>query len=108
MRRRTVAIIGDRDADKFRCWLIRDALAMRRPVITTDVSACRQTAIDGVNGFVVNGFVAPERDPASLAAAMPKLGRDPSLLSRMGRASRRIAEDVINVRHVNGVVMFGT
>jgi len=77
-----------------------EALAIGRPVITTGISACRQTTLDGVNGFVV-----PQRDPVSLAAAMRTFIQDPSLATRMGRASRRIAEDVFDVRQVNGVMM---
>ncbi|MBK8211743.1 MAG: glycosyltransferase family 4 protein [Rhodospirillales bacterium] len=77
-----------------------EALATGRPVITTDISACRQTTVDGLNGFVV-----PKRDPASLAAAMRRFITDPSLAARMGQASRRIAEDVFDVKQVNMVMM---
>ena len=77
-----------------------EALAIGRPVITTGISACRQTTVDGVNGFVV-----PRRDPAALAAAMRRFIDDPSLASRMGQASRRIAEETFDVEKVNAVMM---
>ena len=72
-----------------------EALAIGRPVITTNISACRQTTVDGLNGFVV-----PKRDPVSLTVAM-----DPSLATRMGQAGRRIAEDIFDVKQVNAVMM---
>lgn len=31
----------------------QEAMAMGRPVITTDVPGCRETVIDGVNGFLI-------------------------------------------------------
>jgi glycosyltransferase involved in cell wall biosynthesis len=69
-------------------------------VITTGISACRQTTVDDVNGFVV-----PQRDPAALAAAMRRFVDDPSLASRMGQASRHIAEEICDVEKVNAVMM---
>ena len=77
-----------------------EALAVGRPVITTGISACRQTTIDGLNGFVV-----PQRDPAALAAAMRRFIDDPSLAVRMGQASRHIAEKTFDVAKVNAVMM---
>src|SRR5690606_6595831 len=43
----------------------QEAMAMGRPVITTDVPGCRQTVRDGVNGYLV-----PPRDADALAEAM--------------------------------------
>ena len=77
-----------------------EALAVGRPVITTGISACRQATIDGTNGFVV-----PQRDPAALAAAMRRFIDDPSLVVRMGQASRHIAEKTFDVAKVNAVMM---
>lgn len=77
-----------------------EALAIGRPVITTNISACRQTTVDGLNGFIV-----PKRDPVSLAGAMRRFIEEPSLVTRMGQASRRIAEDLFDVRQVNAVMM---
>ena len=77
-----------------------EALAIGRPVITTNISACRQTTVDGLNGFVV-----PKRDPVSLTVAMRRFIEDPSLATRMGQAGRRIAEDIFDVKQVNAVMM---
>jgi len=66
---------------------VLEAMAMGRPIITTDVPGCRQTVIEGVNGFLV-----PSRDAAAVAQAMRRFLVDPSLAARMGTESLRLAE----------------
>lgn len=73
-----------------------EAMAMGRPIITTDRPGCRETVIDGENGFLV-----PARDPRRLAEAMARFIDDPERLSRASGASRRLAEDKYDVRKVN-------
>ena len=79
---------------------VLEAMAMGRPVITTDAPGCRETVVEGVNGFLV-----PPRDPAALAAAMIRFIRQPELVVTMGRESRRIAEQIYDVRKVNQQVI---
>ena len=74
----------------------QEAMAMGRPVITTDAPGCRETIEDGVNGYRV-----PVRDAQALAQAMLRFVRDPDLIESMGAASRRLAEDRYDVRQVN-------
>lgn len=74
----------------------QEAMAMARPVVTTDWIGCRETVEDGVNGFLV-----PVRNPTALAEAMERFVEDPSLIERMGRESRRIAEERFDVRKIN-------
>ena len=69
---------------------------MGRPVITTDVPGCRETVIDGVNGFLV-----PPRNDGALAQAMQRFIEQPELIERMGRESRRLAEERFDMRRVN-------
>ena len=69
---------------------------MARPVITTDAPGCRETVIPGVNGFLV-----PPRDPEALAQAMMKFLEEPHLVERMGRESRRLAEERFDAAKVN-------
>lgn len=78
----------------------QEAMAMARPVITTDAPGCRETVIEGENGFLV-----PVRDPKSLASAMERFVLQPELIERMGQASRRIAEERFDVRKVNRVIL---
>lgn len=74
----------------------QEAMAMARPVITTDVPGCRETIEDGVNGFRV-----PVRNAQALAQAMLCFVREPDLIGSMGGASRRLAEERFDVRRVN-------
>lgn len=78
----------------------QEAMAMARPVITTDVPGCRETVIDGENGFLV-----PVRDPAALAAAMERFVLKPYQIAEMGQASRRIAEERFDVRKINQAIL---
>ena len=78
----------------------QEAMAMARPVITTDVPGCLETVVDGVNGFLI----AP-RDVDSLVIAMEKFVSNPSLSRIMGVESRRIAEEHFDSRKINRRVM---
>lgn len=79
---------------------VLEAMAMGRAIITTDAPGCRETVIEGVNGFLV-----PVRDAVALAKAMERLIAEPSLAGPMGAASRRYAEDRYDVRKVNAAVI---
>jgi glycosyltransferase involved in cell wall biosynthesis len=71
-------------------------MATGRPIITTDSPGCRETVVDGQNGFLV-----PPRDVAALAAAMQRFVSTPDLVARMGRESRQLAEARFDVRKIN-------
>jgi glycosyltransferase involved in cell wall biosynthesis len=79
---------------------VLEAMAMGRPVITTDAPGCRQTVVDGDNGYLV-----PVQSADALAEAMLKFVEDPSLLARMGSRSRQIAEEKFDVNNVNAVML---
>lgn len=79
---------------------VLEAMSMGRPIITTDAPGCRETVIDGRNGFLV-----PIKSVDALVDAMRKFLIDPSLVSKMGRESRRIAEVKYNVHKVNEIMM---
>jgi len=74
----------------------QEAMAMGRPVITTDVPGCRETVRDGVNGYLV-----PARDVDALVAAMRRFLDHPDRVAGMGRASRQMAEDRFDVQKIN-------
>lgn len=78
----------------------QEAMAMGRPVITTDAVGCRETVEDGVNGFLV-----PVRDAAALAAAMLRFIENPALIESMGRESRRLAEERFDVHKINAIIL---
>ena len=73
-----------------------EAMAMAKPIITTDAPGCRETVHDGLNGYLV-----PVRDPVSLSAAMEKLIDRPHQIREMGLHSRRLAERLYDVGAVN-------
>ncbi|WP_244846109.1 glycosyltransferase family 4 protein [Mesorhizobium sp. L-8-3] len=78
----------------------QEAMAMARPVITTDVPGCRETVQDGENGFLV-----PARDTEALAAAMLRFVERPDLIPPMGQASRRIAEARFDAKRADALII---
>lgn len=77
-----------------------EAMAMGRPIITTDVPGCRETVIDGVNGYLV-----PVKNSAALAKAMERFILHPETIQMMGKESRRIAEEKYDVKKVNKTII---
>ncbi len=75
---------------------ILEAMAVGRPIITTDQPGCRDPIEDGANGIIVL-----PRDEHSLADAMHGLASDRALIESMAARSRKIAEDVYSDRIVN-------
>lgn len=66
---------------------LQEALAVARPVITTDVAGCRQVVDGGQNGWLV-----PVRNADALARVMEAaLRSDPPTLWQMGQYSRELA-----------------
>ena len=78
----------------------QEAMAMGRAVITTDVPGCRETVVDGANGFLV-----PPRNVPALVAAMQRFIDEPNLIERMGAESRRLAEERFDVRRANAILV---
>lgn len=78
----------------------QEALAMGRPVITTDAPGCRETVVEGENGFLV-----PVRDVDTLAERMIRFIEEPALIETMGRAARRLAEERFDVRRINARIL---
>lgn len=77
-----------------------EALAIGRPVVTTDAPGCRETVIDGLNGFLVE-----PRDATSLAAAMERFLNEPDLVRTMGAESLRLARERYDVQIVNAAML---
>lgn len=74
----------------------QEAMATGRAIITTDAPGCRETVVDGENGFLV-----PVKDHDALAVAMTRFIVQPELISVMGQRSRVMAEDKYDVYKVN-------
>ena len=75
---------------------VLEAMAMGKPIITTDAPGCRETVRDGENGFLV-----PVGDVNALAAAMTRFIGSPDLEAKMGAESRRLVAERYDVRKVN-------
>jgi glycosyltransferase involved in cell wall biosynthesis len=67
---------------------VLEAMSSGKPVICTDAGGDREMVRDGVNGYVV-----PMRDSRALAEKVNLALADADMRSRMGEASRRIAEE---------------
>jgi glycosyltransferase involved in cell wall biosynthesis len=78
----------------------QEAMAMARPVITTDVPGCRDTVIDSINGFLV-----PPRDSQAIADAMARFVEHPELIATMGEESRKAAEARFDVHKINDRIL---
>lgn len=79
---------------------VLEAMAMGRPIITTDAPGCRETVIDGYNGYLV-----PVKAVDELAAAMERFILNPELIVQMGSASRQLVEDKFDVHTVNQIML---
>ena len=78
---------------------VLEAMAMGRAIITTDAPGCRETVIEGINGFLV-----PVKDSQTLAKVMERFIIEPELAARMGAESRKIAEEKYDVQKVNAII----
>jgi glycosyltransferase involved in cell wall biosynthesis len=74
----------------------QEAMAIGRPVITTDVPGCRETVIDGVSGFLV-----PPWNVEALAEKMFFFIENPQEIKRMGGQSHLIAVERFDGQKIN-------
>lgn len=74
----------------------QEAMAMGLAVITTDVPGCRETVVDGCNGYLV-----PVQNAEALATAMLKFVNNPERILEMGLESRRMAVQKFDVKKIN-------
>ena len=81
---------------------VLEAMSMGRAIITTDAPGCRETVVDGGNGFLV-----PVQSVDAIYDAMLKFVVQPALISKMGSVSRSIAEIKFDVKLVNKSILKG-
>lgn len=79
---------------------ILEALAIGRPIITTNTPGCRETVVDGKNGFLV-----PPRDASALEEAMERFILAPHLIAPMAAASLELARRKYDVKRVNAQII---
>ena len=74
----------------------QEAMAIGRPVITTDVPGCRDTVVDGLNGFLI-----PKWDVPTLVDKMLYFIQQPEKINIMGLESFKIAQEKFDAEKVN-------
>lgn len=75
---------------------LMEAIAMGKPVITTDISGCRETVDDGKNGYLV-----PPKNAIALKDAFENfLNLSETEREEMGKCSRVKAEKEFDIKHV--------
>jgi glycosyltransferase involved in cell wall biosynthesis len=79
---------------------VLEAMAMGRAIITTDTPGCRETVVDGINGYLV-----PTKSVDALIEKMMFFVDNPSLSVSMGAASRQIALNKFEVKKVNSSML---
>lgn len=78
---------------------LMEACSAGKPIITTDMPGCRETVIDGINGFLVN-----PKDVNSLISAINKyLNLSQKERNEMSLASRKLAEEKFDIKKVIAV-----
>lgn len=76
-----------------------EAAAMGKPAIVTDITGCRETVIDGVNGYLF-----PKGDAAALAAKIKETLGSEERARALGDAGRKLAEERFDERKVFRIV----
>ena len=79
---------------------LMEAMAMGRPIITTDMPGCRETIIGNRNGVLI-----PPKNIEALIDAMKLLLEHPDRRIEMGKQGRSIAVERFNVDRVNSMIL---
>jgi colanic acid/amylovoran biosynthesis glycosyltransferase len=80
--------------------VLKEAMAMGLPVVSTFHGGIPELVVDGVSGFLV-----PERDADALAEKLAYLIENPQVWSEMGRAGRAYVEQHYNLHQLNDKLM---
>lgn len=75
---------------------VLEAMAMGRPIISTQAPGCRETVKDGVTGFLV-----AVQNSAAVAEKMIWFVNNPTEIEKMGRASYEFCKEKFDVKKVN-------
>tara|TARA_X000000368_G_scaffold396464_2_gene364747 strand:+ start:3571 stop:4740 length:1170 start_codon:yes stop_codon:yes gene_type:complete len=77
-----------------------EALSLGKPIITTDHIGCRETVLDGQNGFLVK-----PRDSDDLICKIQKITETNSIIEKYGVSSRELAEEKFSDEEVSKAVI---
>lgn len=76
-----------------------EAMACGRAVITTNAPGCKETVVDGKNGFLV-----PVKDVNAIWVKMKWFIENPTAAEEMGYVGRKMVEDIFDVKKVNQAI----
>jgi len=79
---------------------VLEAMAMGRAILTSDTPGCRETVVDGKNGWLT-----PPRDVQTLTELMIRMVDAPETRQAFGKASLRLATKKYEVGRVNAALM---
>ncbi len=79
---------------------VLEAMASYKAILTTDVPGCRETVVDGVNGYLVEA-----KDINALADKMIYFIEHKEIIPEMARLGRKMVEDKFDVKKVNLTVI---
>jgi glycosyltransferase involved in cell wall biosynthesis len=79
---------------------VLEAMAMGRPIITSDAPGCRETVTDGINGYLVK-----VKDIKGLINKMEYLISNQDICKKMGVESAKIAREKYDVKIINQSIM---
>lgn len=75
---------------------VLEAMSMNRPIITNNVPGCKETVVDGYNGFLTK-----LGDINDLEKKFKLFISNPNLIEKMGANSRKRVEDLYDVKKIN-------
>lgn len=79
---------------------VLEAMAVGRAIITTDAPGCRETVIEGENGFLI-----PVKNYEKLAEKMIWMLENREQAKKMGEKSREICKNKFDVKKVNADIL---
>ena len=79
---------------------VLENMAMGRAIITTDAPGCRETVVNGENGYLVE-----VKNADAVVAEMQYLMEHPETVVKMGKKSREMAENIFDVNKVNHAIL---
>lgn len=79
---------------------IVEAMAAGRPIVTTNAPGCRETVVNGFNGFLVKTGESKE-----LAKVLEILIQNKELREAMGKNSYELCKEKFEVTHINKILL---
>ncbi len=79
---------------------ILEAMAVGRPIITTDVPGCRETVENGINGYLI-----PAKNAVALAEKIMLLVKYPDMRRNMAEKSHQMCQEKFEVHKVNSELL---